>query len=47
MEFGQEKVNKTLDGIEFLKKALKIDEDVNLAADRILNDRDLKKIKIL
>ena len=45
--FGQEKVNKTIDGIEFLKKAEKIDEDVNLAADKILDDRALKKIKIL
>lgn len=45
--FGQVKVHKTIDGIEFLKKAQKIDADVNLAADRILDDRDLKKIKIL
>jgi hypothetical protein len=30
-----------------LKKAEKIDEGVNLAADRILDDRALKKIRIL
>jgi hypothetical protein len=30
-----------------LKKHDKIDEDINLAADRILDDNDLKKIKIL
>jgi hypothetical protein len=30
-----------------LKKAEKIDKDVNLAAERILDDKDFKKIKIL
>ncbi len=30
-----------------LKKAEKIDKDVNLAAERILDDKDFKKIKLL
>jgi hypothetical protein len=45
--FGAEKINKNIEGIDFLKKAEKIDENVNLAAERILDDKDLKKIKIL
>jgi len=45
--FGQEKVNTDIDGIELLKKHEKIGTDVNLAADRILDNTDLKKIKIL
>lgn len=45
--FGQEKLNKTIEGIELLQKAEKIDYDVNLAADRVLDDRALKKIRIL
>ena len=36
-----------IDGIELLRKAEKIDDSVNVAADRILDDRALKKIKIL
>ena len=47
LQFGQEKLSKTIDGIELLKRAEKIDDDVNLAADRILDDRALKKIRIL
>lgn len=45
--FGAERLNKDIEGINFLKKAEKIDESVNLAAERILDDKDLKKIKIL
>jgi protein SDA1 len=45
--FGAEKVNRDIDGIELLKKAEKIDDDVNLATERILDDKALKKIKIL
>ena len=45
--FGAEKLNRDIDGIDLLKKAERIDEDVNLAADRVLDDTDLKKIKIL
>ncbi len=45
--YGAEKVNKDIEGIEFLKKAEKIDDNVNLGAEKILDDKDLKKIKIL
>ena len=45
--FGQQKINMDIDGIELLRKAEKIDDSVNVAADRILDDRALKKIKIL
>ena len=47
MVFGAEKVYKDIEGIDLLKKAEKIDPSVNLAADRLLDDRDLKKMKIL
>ena len=47
MVFGQEKVNFDIDGIELLKKAEKLDDDVNLGADRVLDNDDLKKIRIL
>ena len=45
--FGAQKLNFDIDGIELLKKAEKIDSDVNVAADRVLDDKDLRKIKIL
>ena len=45
--YGAEKLNKDIEGINFLKKAEKIDENINLAAERILDDKDLRKIKIL
>jgi hypothetical protein len=45
--YGAEKLNKDIEGINFLKKAEKIDENVNLAAERILDDKDLRKIRIL
>ena len=45
--FGAEKLNRDIDGIELLKKAEKIDEEVNLAAEKVLDDKALKKIKIL
>lgn len=45
--FGNQKINMDIDGIDLLKKAEKIGKDVNLAADEILDDRALKKIKIL
>jgi len=47
MAFGAERVNFDIDGIDLLKKVEKIDHDVNLATERILDDKDLKKIKIL
>ena len=45
--FGEQRVSKNISGLELLKKAEKIDKDVNLAAERILDDKDFKKIKIL
>lgn len=45
--FGAQKLHHDIEGIDLLKKAEKIDEDVNLAADRVLDDHALKKIKIL
>lgn len=47
LAFGTQKLARDVEGIELLKKAEKIDSSVNLAADKILDDRDLKKIKIL
>lgn len=47
LQFGQEKLSKTIDGLDLLKRAEKIDEEINLAADRVLDDRALKKIRIL
>lgn len=40
-------MNYDIDGIELLKKAEKIDDDVNLGAERVLDNGDLKKIRIL
>lgn len=45
--FGAQKIDFDIDGIELLKKAEKIDKDKNLAADEILDDKTLKKIKLL
>lgn len=45
--YGAEKLNYDIDGIDLLKKVGKIDEDVNLAAERVLDDHDLKKMRIL
>ena len=45
--FGAQKLHRDIEGIDLLKKAEKIDEDVLLAADRVLDDHALKKIKIL
>ena len=45
--FGAERVAEEVDGIELLRKAEKIKEDVDLNTDKILTDKDLKKIKIL
>lgn len=45
--FGAQKLHRDIEGIELLKKAEKIDDDVHLAADRVLDDHALKKIKIL
>lgn len=45
--FGQEKINYDIDGIDLLKKAEKHEEKANLAAADILDDKTLRKIKIL
>ena len=45
--YGAHKLNYNIDGIELLKRHEGVDEGVNLAADRILDENDLKKIKIL
>lgn len=47
MVYGRQKVFKDIDGIELLKKAEGIDENVNLAAERLLDDKDLRKIRYL
>lgn len=46
--FGAQKLNYDIEGIDLLKKAEGIEGDEgNLAADRVLDDKALKKIKIL
>jgi len=40
-------LNYNIDGIELLKKHEGIDVGVNLAATRILDENDLKKIRVL
>lgn len=45
--FGQQRLARDIDGIELLKRAEKIDPGTNLAAERVLDERDLKKIRIL
>lgn len=45
--FGAQKLDFDIDGIELLKKVQKIDSAKNLAADEILDDKALKKIKLL
>jgi len=45
--YGAERLHHDLDGADLLKKAEKLDAGVNVAAERVLDDKDLKKIKIL
>ena len=45
--FGQQRLNTDVEGIDLLKKAEKMEDGVNVGAMRILDDKDLKKIKIL
>jgi len=40
-------LNRDIEGIELLRKAEKIDDEVNIGTDRILDDKTLRKIKIL
>jgi tRNA threonylcarbamoyladenosine modification (KEOPS) complex Cgi121 subunit len=39
--YGERKINKTIDGIEYLK------EGENVITERLLSDRDLKKIRVM
>ena len=39
--YGDRKINKTIEGIEFLK------EGENVMTERLLTDRDLKKIRVM
>ena len=45
--YGKQKINYGIDGIDLLKKSEGVDPEVNLAATRILDDTDLRKIKVL
>lgn len=45
--FGAQKIDYDIDGIELLKKAEKMDTGKNLGAEEILDDKQLKKIKLL
>lgn len=45
--YGAERLNHDIDGAELLKKAEKLDGNINVAAERVLDDKALKKIKIL
>ena len=48
MIYGRQKVNYDVDGIELLKGNKKEgEENLPLASTKILDDKDLKKIKIL
>jgi uncharacterized protein YdaL len=39
--YGDRKINKTIDGIEYLK------EGANVMTERLLTDKDLKKIRVM
>ena len=39
--YGERKINKTIEGIEYLK------EGENVVTERLLTDRDLKKIRVM
>lgn len=45
--YGKQKINYGIEGIELLNKHEGLDESVNLAATKILDDNDLKKLRIL
>ncbi len=45
--YGRQKVFYDIDGIDLLKKASKMPDEYNLAAEKILDDSDLRKIKYL
>lgn len=45
--YGAERLSHDVDGADLLKKAEKLETDAVVAAERILDDRALKKLKIL
>jgi protein SDA1 len=45
--YGQTKVNDTIDGIELLKKHEKLPEDYRMECEQLLDDIQLKKLRIL
>jgi hypothetical protein len=45
--YGKQKLNYDVDGLELLRKAENLPEGTNMAAERILDDNDLKKIRYL
>ena len=47
MVYGRQKLHYDIEGIELLKKHEGLGEEVNLAAERLLDDKDLKKIRYL
>ena len=47
MAFGETKLVKTIDGLDLLRQSEGLDEGVNLMTDRILDEKDFKKIKLL
>lgn len=47
MVYGHKKVYNDIEGMEFLRKAEGLAEDDNVAAQRMLTDKDFRKMKIL
>ena len=47
MVYGKQKIHYDIDGLDLLRKAENLPEGANIAAERILDDKDLKKIKYL
>jgi hypothetical protein len=45
--YGSRKINYDIDGLELLRKAENLPEGTNLATERILDEKDLKKIRYL
>lgn len=45
--YGKQKLNYDIDGLDLLRKAEHLPEGTNIAAHRILDDNDLKKIRYL
>lgn len=47
MVFGESKISKTIDGLDLLRQSEGLEEGVNLMTERILDEKDFKKIKLL